>query len=230
MRLLVISDVHADARALEAVLEDADRRGWDRALFLGDAVGYGDEPGAALALLRSLDMQAGVSGNHEAMLAELREGRMRGISGAVTASLADNLRQLAPDDLGFLDRLEQLHLADDWGAVHGAPRERFEYLISVPVARANAGHMERDLYFVGHTHVPGAYLETPDGDWQVRGFTTNEGTVRIPRGARAFLNPGAISLPRDTIPGSSYGIYDDETREFTVFRRAGRTGAGTGNR
>jgi predicted phosphodiesterase len=218
MRLLVISDVHANARALDAVLGDAGRRGWDLALFLGDAVGYGDQPVAALALLRSLDMQAAVSGNHEAMLDELREGRRPAAISAVTESLAVNLRQLGSDDLGFLDRLEQVHLADGWGAVHGAPRDRFEYLISVPVARANAGHMERDLYFVGHTHVPGAYLETPDGNWQVRGFRTHEGTVRIPAGARAFLNPGSVSLPRDRIPGSSYGIFDDETHEFTVFR------------
>jgi predicted phosphodiesterase len=218
MRLLVISDVHADARALDAVLWHADRRGWDRALFLGDAVGYGAEPAAALARLRSLDILAAVSGNHEAMLAELREGRRPRALDAVAETLASNLKRLGPEDLAFLDRMEQVHLADGWAAVHGAPRDRFEYLISVPVARANAGHMERDLYFVGHTHVPGAYLETPDGNLQVRSFRTNEGTVRVPRGARAFLNPGSVSLPRDRIPGSSYGIYDDETRQFTVFR------------
>lgn len=218
MRLLVISDIHADAASLERVLADAARRGWDEALFLGDAVGYGNEPGAAVALLRSLPLRAGVRGNHEAMLNELRSGRRLRAGRKVTGMLTRHLQGLSDDDLDFLDRLGEGHLDDRWGAVHGSLREPSEYLISVPVARANAGHMERDVYFVGHTHVPGAYLQRPDGPWGARSFNSAEGSLRLPEGSRAFLNPGSVSLPRDRIPGSGYAIFDEESREFTVYR------------
>ncbi|MEX2542110.1 MAG: metallophosphoesterase family protein [Trueperaceae bacterium] len=218
MRLLVISDVHADARSLDTVLADAAERGWDQVVFLGDAIGYGSEPAAAVARLRTLDFRAALSGNHEAMLDILRQGRAPNAADRINDILASHLRELGPDDLEFLDRLQPEYLDDDWAAVHGALRTRFEYLISVPVARSNASHMKRDVYFVGHTHVPGAFLREPDGAWGVRPFREGQGTLRLEPGVQAFLNPGSVSLPRDRTPGSSYGIFDEVSRTFSVFR------------
>jgi predicted phosphodiesterase len=218
VRLLVISDVHSNARSLERVLADAATRGWDQALFLGDAVGYGDDAAQAVRLLQSLDYRAALRGNHEDMLGFLRRGRRPNAAARVVSGLESNLRQLGDDELGFLDRLQAQHLDSGWGAVHGALRAPFEYLISVPTARANASHMKRDLYFVGHTHVPGAYLCDPNGTWRVRSPGSRGGTVRVEPGSRAFLNPGAVSLPRDGLPGSCYAIFDEESREFSVFR------------
>lgn len=218
MRLLVISDVHADVAGLERVLEHASKQGWDETLFLGDAIGYGKEAASAVALLRSLPLRAGLAGNHEAMLARLRAGDRLGASRGIVDALARNLEQLSREDLAFLDALEESHLGESWGAVHGALRERFEYLISVPVARASEPLMERDLYFVGHTHVPAAFLKDPGGPWRVRSFASSGGNVILPAGARAFLNPGSVSLARDGFSGNSYGVFDEDTREFTVFR------------
>ncbi|MEX2536823.1 MAG: metallophosphoesterase family protein [Trueperaceae bacterium] len=218
MRLLVISDVHADAGSLERVLAHAERHGWDEAVFLGDAVGYGGEASAALSRLRSLPYRAALKGNHEAMLGELRRGRRPNAGKAIVETLAQHLEQLNAEDLGFLDSLQTVYLEDGWGAVHGALRTPFEYLISVPTVRSNASHMKRDVYFVGHTHVPAAYLQEPGGEWRVRPFTGAAGSVKVPPGGRAFLNPGAVSLPRDGVPGSSYGIYDEDGRELAIYR------------
>lgn len=218
MRLLVISDVHADARALSGVLSHARAQHWNQVLFLGDAVGYGSQAAEALAQLRSLPLRAGVRGNHEAMLEALRLGRKPNASRAVVATLADQLRELGADDLAFLDSLAWEHLDSAWGAVHGALRKPFEYMLSVPLARSNASHMKRDVYFVGHTHVPAAYLQTPGGEWRLRAFGAGGGSVVVPFGSRAFLNPGAISLPRDGKGGASYGVFDEQERTFTVFR------------
>jgi predicted phosphodiesterase len=218
MRLLVISDVHADANALDRVLAHAAGTGWDQALFLGDAVGYGSEASTTLELLRSLDYRAALRGNHEEMLEALREGRRPNAALRVTSVLAGHLRELDQGDLAFIDRLQAGHLDETWGAVHGALRTPFEYLISVPIARSNASHMKRDVYFVGHTHVPAAYICDRNGVWRVRSFGSQGGTVRLEPGSRAFLNPGAVSLPRDRVPGNCYGVFDEESREFTVFR------------
>lgn len=218
MRLLVISDIHADARALDAVLTDAADRGWDEALFLGDAVGYGSHPVETLRRLKSLYFRAALGGNHEAMLEQLRRGERPNASGTIVTTLAQHLERLSSEDLRFLSDMKPSHLDKEWGAVHGALRQRFEYLISVPVARVNAELMERDIYFVGHTHVAGAFLKAADGSWRIRSFMGEGGTIEVPRGGRAFLNPGSVSLPRDRIPGSCYGIFDEETRRFSVFR------------
>lgn len=218
MRLLVISDVHANPAALEAVLEHSRARGWDEVLFLGDAVGYGEDAPGAIELLQSLPTRAAIRGNHEAMLDELRSGRPLRAGPAVLAALERNLAALAPAHFSFLDELQEAHLHDDWGAVHGALRTPFEYLISVPAARANASHMKRSVYFVGHTHVPAAFVCSSDGAWRVRPFAGQENRVRLGEGERAFLNPGSVSLPRDRIPAFSYGIFDEEAREFVVHR------------
>ncbi|HEX7005484.1 MAG TPA: metallophosphoesterase family protein [Trueperaceae bacterium] len=214
----MLSDVHADPRSLELVLAHAGAEGWDEAIFLGDAVGYGEDAAGAVALLRSLPLRAGIKGNHEEMLDELRAGRRPNAARPVVATLSRNLAQLAPDDLSYLDGLRERHLDESWGAVHGALRRRFEYLISVPLARSNASHMKRDLYFVGHTHVPAAYIQEPGAGWSLRPFGPNGGRIRLAEGARAFLNPGSVSVPRDGVAGASYAIFDEGEREFRVGR------------
>lgn len=218
MRLLVISDVHADPGALEMVLEHSRSQGWDEVLFLGDAVGYGDDAPGAVELLRSLPTRAGIRGNHEAMLDELRDGRRLRAGPAVLGALQRNLEGLSPEHFSFLDELKEAHLDESWGAAHGALRAPFEYLISVPAARANASHMKRNIYFVGHTHVPTAFIRSVEGVWRVHPFSGQENQVRLGEGESAFLNPGSVSIPRDRIPGYSYGIFDEEAREFRVFR------------
>jgi predicted phosphodiesterase len=218
MRLLVLSDVHANARALDCVLSHAESKGWDQLLFLGDAVGYGDEPHEVVSRLRELPRRAGIRGNHEVMLDTLRNGRRPNASQAIVDILEQHRQKLGSEDLAYLDGLVPEYLEDTWGAVHGALRKPFEYMLSVPLARSNASHMKRDVYFVGHTHVPAAYLQDQGGVWRLRPFTGAQGMVSVPSGGKAFLNPGAVNLPRDGKEGSSYGVFDEESREFEVYR------------
>ena len=220
MRFLVFSDVHADPVSLERVLDHASGERWDEAVFLGDLVGYGERAGEAVDLVRSLQRRTALRGNHEEMLEVVRRGDRPNASRAIVDTLARNLSELSPEDLSFLDNLQSVHLDDSWGAVHGALREPFEYLISVPLARSNGSHMKRDIYFVGHTHVPAAYLQEPGGNWTLRPFGPSGGRVKLPAGGRAFLNPGSVSLPRDGPAGPSYAIFDEEEREFRVHRLA----------
>lgn len=221
MRLLLLSDIHADAAALERVLTHARGQGWDEAVFLGDLVGYGERPREALAMLRSLPLRAALEGNHEVMMQALRDGERVAAAPAITQRLLQHLDELQPEELDFIDNLAVQHEEDGWAAIHGALRKRFEYLISVPVARGNAEYMKRDIYFFGHTHVPVAFIERPGGRWTVRPFTGSEGSVTIDEGARAFLNPGSVTLSRDRVISNSYGIYDTAMRQFTVYRLTG---------
>lgn len=243
MRHLVLSDVHADAAALERVLAHADG-GWDRLLLLGDLVGYGSEPVPVVRRLRELQPAALVRGNHEAMMFAIRTGREPGAAPDIVRVLARHLEALQPDDLDWLARAplryaegpdrRPLEAADaarapgDEGTrpglalAHGSPDERrpFAYVLSVPAARAAAPHAQRDLTFVGHSHVPGGFVRR-DGRWAPIAARREEARFTLEPGVRAFLNPGSVSKARDGGPGGCYLIWDDERREATV-RRVGR--------
>lgn len=221
MLLLVLSDIHADASALERVLEHARPSGWERAVLLGDLVGYGDEPAETLAILRELPLRAAVRGNHEGMLAALERGDPVRAASGILETLAAHGRALRPADREFLARLCAEHLDETWAAVHATPRDPDEYLISVPAARANAPHMKRDLYLVGHTHVPAAYLQAKGEPWRVRHFRAGTTTTRLRPDQKAFLNPGSVSRSRDGLPGASYALFDEEARTFTLVRFGG---------
>ena len=217
MRLLLLSDVHAHADALDRVLAAAEGS-WDEVVLLGDVVGYGPEPVRTVERLRELPLRATVQGNHEAMFARLLDGRPPRAAEGVVRSLRDHAEALSDDQIAFLRAFEPEHVDDGWAAVHGSPRERFAYLLSVPDARRNEAHMPRDLVFVGHTHVPGGYVDDGDG-WRVVPVRGAERSLTLPAGAKAFINPGSVGPARDGGEGAAYAIWDEVAR--TVAWRRG---------
>jgi predicted phosphodiesterase len=225
MRFLLLSDIHADAGALEAVLRHAQTRGWDHLIFLGDAVGRGDEPEAVVSSLAALKPYAALRGNHEAaLLAALEPGapnlgtQAPGAASPGYGSARDHAQRLSEPNLAFLRDLKEVHLDTSWGAVHGALRRPFEYLASVPVARANQPLMQRPLYLVGHTHAPAVFSLGRAGGWRGVAFRAAATTFELPPGAATFFNPGAVSGPRDGVAAASYAIFDEPRGRFEVFR------------
>lgn len=218
MRYLLLSDIHASLAALESVLAHARRQGWDALISLGDIVGYGDEPNATLDLIRSLTPYVALLGNHEAAL-------LSALTGDQTQLLAPNYErtraqglELTAPNLTFLRDMAASHLDENWGAVHGALREPWEYLVSVPVARVNEPLMLRPLYFVGHTHLPGVFTkDTPETRWYSLVCRSETLSFTFKPGSVAFVNPGSVGQPRDG-HGPSYAIYDEQARQVDFFR------------
>ncbi|HEX7021286.1 MAG TPA: metallophosphoesterase family protein [Trueperaceae bacterium] len=228
MRYLILSDIHADIRALERVLWHAEAQTWDEMVVLGDLVGYGPEPEDTVQRIIGLRPKVALRGNHEAMvLAAARGEEVRGRRD-IRWMAARQAQALSAASLAFLGALPLQHLETAWGAAHGALTNPWDYLISVPVARANEPEMKRPWYFVGHTHLPGAFwrkgtAQAParDAGWQRMSFRAPENRLQLPRGSRAFLNPGSVSLPRDGLRTGSYGIFDEDSGIFQVFRLGG---------
>ena len=216
MRLLLLSDVHAYADALDRVLADA-VGSWDEVVLLGDVVGYGPDPVRTVDRLRELPLRATVQGNHEAMFARLLGGRPPRAAEGVVRTLRAHAEALSNDQIAFLEAFEPQHVDDAWAAVHGSPRERFAYLLSVPDARSNEPHMPRDLVFVGHTHVPGGYVKEDDA-WRVVPVRGGERSLTVSEGAKAFVNPGSVGPARDGGEGAAYATYDEDARTV-VWRR-----------
>lgn len=219
MRLLVLSDVHADAHALDAVLADAAELAWDQVLLLGDLIGYGAEPDETVTTLRSLPVRAAIRGNHETMLLQLVAGEPVAASADIRDVLQQHANQLSDDNLAYLAALPETHIeaAAGWQAAHGSPRRHDEYVLSAATARISSASLQQAVCFVGHTHIPAAYYSQDRSRWQVRSFGPFSAAFTIPEGATALLNPGSLSLPRDG-SGASYGIYDEVNREFSVRR------------
>jgi diadenosine tetraphosphatase ApaH/serine/threonine PP2A family protein phosphatase len=224
VKSLVLADVHADADALERVLEDA-AGGWDRLLLLGDLIGYGREPVQVVARLRGLGPAAAVLGNHEAMLAELLAGRRPHASRAVVEALEAHAEALDEEQLRWLVSLPLRAVAPGEagavGLVHANPDpdRPFDYLLGVPSARRAARYADRPVTLFGHTHVPGGFVEQ-DGRWRPLAARGAEALARLPAGARAFLNPGSVAAARDGGPGACYLVLDHATGEAR-FRRLG---------
>ena len=224
MRLLVVSDVHSNAPAFEAVLRDAKRRGYDDALFLGDLFGYYPFPNECAALLRQLAPAHALFGNHDAVLSGLLVGDVdedRREDSMVVDVLRRQLPQLESAAVEVLGSLREEAHGDGWQAAHGAFRNRFEYLNTLSSAQANLPYLEAPVGLVGHTHVPKVFasVRTEDGTlWRTVTFVRAQGHYRVPPRARAFLNPGSVGQPRDGISSASYGIYDTDSQGFDVYR------------
>lgn len=228
VRYLVISDVHGNAVALDAVLRDARRRGFDATVFLGDAVGYYPAAEEVVTSLRELEPVARLLGNHDAQLLSVVDGTTRpgGMSGGsvVGRVLERQAEELSPAALAWLRTLESHHVEASLEAVHGGLARPWQYLNGLAEAEENLSHLTRPICLVGHTHVPRvlAAATAPNGTalWRQVTFRDEEGTYRMPPRATGFLNPGSVGQPRDSVPLASYGLYDVERRRFDVIRVA----------
>jgi diadenosine tetraphosphatase ApaH/serine/threonine PP2A family protein phosphatase len=213
MRVLVVSDIHANIVALDAVLAAAPSV--DEVWQLGDVVGYGPEPDAVVGRLRELDAH-GVRGNHDA--AALGGDEIDSFN--VDARRAMEWTRTAVSDAtrAWLAALPERLVRGDWTLVHGSPRDPiWEYITSTPVARAAVADLATPHGLHGHTHVPIGYLEE---DGVLRAMSPGSGSVLELGTRRSLLNPGSVGQPRDGIPAASWMVLDTDTGTATWHRTA----------
>ncbi len=219
MRYLLLSDVHANAVALTAVLQHAETQNWQQVIFLGDAVGYYPQPEEVVTLLRTLPLTAGILGNHDAILLEpTGDGTFRSV---VTEVLDQQRTRLSVPARSFLAQLPRYAFGETWEAVHSTLAGSWDYVDSLERARNEPPRMSRPLLFFGHTHVPIIYLFTEHGRRKLSRsipLTREKTSYRIPPNARVLFNPGSVGQPRDGIPLASYAVYDEDARTLEHYR------------
>ncbi len=208
MRLLIISDIHANLTALETVLQDADGE-WDHLWCLGDVVGYGPDPNECVALLRSFD-PISLTGNHDwAVLGKLD---VESFNEDAQAAIRWTRAELAPEHRAYLESLPATLIPEpDLTLAHASPRQPvWEYVLDVNTAFANFYHFDTPFCLVGHTHVPIIFGQDPDG------ILVMPPRYRTPitldrQGRRLIINPGSVGQPRDSDPRAAYALLDLET-------------------
>ncbi len=208
MRTLVLSDLHANATALDAVLDAAKGR-WDLSVCLGDVVGYGPDPNEVTARLRELGTQT-IRGNHDKAVTGLMV--TNDFNPVAKAAVDWTRAQLKPENLSWLTALPQGPLATDGIVlVHGALQDEDEYVFTPAQALDGLLDSTAEVTFFGHTHHQGGF-SYQDSQLEVLQIRPRAGesfaALRIEPPHRYLLNPGSIGQPRDGDPRAGFAIVD----------------------
>jgi len=219
MHVLVVSDIHANRAALEAVLEDAGQIGFDFVWCLGDIVGYGPEPDWCVQRIRLLGAEFGLSaivGNHD--WAALERMEVDDFNPEAARTVVWTRKNLSDESLAWLSNLPKDPIVEEerFMLAHGSPRDSvWEYILDPYIARDNfqASEFVADFCLVGHTHVPVLYtLQDEKSPVRARKPVSGE-ELHLPAQGRAILNPGSVGQPRDGDPRAAYALLD--TAEMT---------------
>ena len=208
MRILVISDLHANITALEAVLADAGQV--DETWCLGDVVGYGPDPNDVVERVRSIPNLTCILGNHDVAVLDQMDDAV--FNTEARRSLLWQKKQLSDGNKGYLESLPQNALVlGDVTLAHGSPRDPvWEYILNTLVARLNFQSFETSYCFVGHSHIQCMFQLDMNKD-RVSLEVPKPGEV-LQLTARAILNPGSLGQPRDRDPRAAYAIFDPEAQ------------------
>ncbi len=210
MRILVISDIHANYTALEAVLKHAGEV--DETWCLGDMVGYGPDPNATLEEIREIKNLTCLLGNHD--VAVIGKIPFEAFNGDARRTLEYHERVLTASNMDFLRSLNaNLKVREDVSLVHGSPRDSvWEYILNTLSARLNFDHFTTPWCLVGHSHIQCMFhLDEQNDRVSLKPVKVGE---RIQLQPRLIMNPGSVGQPRDRDPRSAYAIYDSEAKTW----------------
>ncbi len=214
MRVLVLSDIHSNYPALEAVLRAAGR--FDEAWCLGDLVGYGPDPNLVVETIRELPNLTCILGNHDAAI--LRQMEYQAFNSEARRSLSWTERVLTADNMAFLRRLpSHAQIRGQVTLVHGSPRDpTWEYVLNTLAARLNFAHFDTPYCFVGHSHIQCMFSHDGSTDHVSMGLTRiGEPDALVPQ---TIANPGSVGQPRDRDPRAAYAIYDTDGNTWEAQR------------
>lgn len=221
MKYLILSDIHANFEALEAVLKHAKGR-YDKLVCLGDLVGYGPDPNEVLEWARETIESEGarmIRGNHDKACCGLDS--IEDYNPAAQASSIWTADVLSDGNLEFLRELAMGPVdAGGFDLVHGAPSDEDEYIITTNDAAGMREHLRASVTFFGHTHLQGGFffrraavkgIDKVPSKWE-------ELTISIDDQSSFLINPGSVGQPRDGDWRAAYAVYEAADKLVTYYR------------
>jgi diadenosine tetraphosphatase ApaH/serine/threonine PP2A family protein phosphatase len=214
VRIAVLSDIHGNLEALEAVLADVEHAGVDAIHSLGDVVGYGPNPGACIEIVQG---RAAVSllGNHDAAVAGLAP--LEEFNEFARWAVEWTAARLSAWQIEYLAALPYVHRSPGQIFVHASPLEpeRWHYIHGAADLDEPFAAFSERICFVGHSHRPGVFAL--DGK---RPAARRGGGERLRPGVRYLVNAGSVGQPRDRDPRASYALHDEEGGHIEIRRVA----------
>jgi predicted phosphodiesterase len=218
MPYLIVSDIHANLEAHQAVLAEA-RGKYDRILCLGDLVGYGADPNAIVEWARE-NVTAIIRGNHDRVSIGSEFGEPDGMdtfNPAAQASTVWTRNALLTENRAYLANLPRGPLPyDGLDLIHGSPADEDEYVVTASDAAPLFELLGAPLTFFGHTHRQGGFRMSRRGITQL----TPDRTLAIEPKYFYLVNPGSVGQPRDGDPRAAYALYSPEERAVEFCRVA----------
>ena len=214
MRILLVSDIHSNLDALDAVVTDAASNGdIDGVWCLGDIVGYGPEPMACLERLWGLGALS-IMGNHDG--GAVGNVSLRTFNPIAAEACRWTARQLTDEAKRYLESLPQRLTEGPFTLVHGTPNDPiWEYLVSYSQAEAAWNAIDTSTLLVGHSHLP---FVCQEGQPMERDLEHGQ-HISID-GRRLAINAGSVGQPRDGDPRAAYAVYDGTTETVELRRVA----------
>lgn len=227
MRYLIVSDIHGNREALEAVVKDA-RGAYDSIVCCGDLSDYGPDSNYVIDWVRA-HVPAGsvIRGNHDRICAGL--DNTDSFTEMAQASAQWTMEQLTPANRSYLCELPRgpVVVDDNLLVVHGSPRHEDEYVTGMQEVFGVFSHLEGSNpaglpVFFGHTHVQGVFLRASG---KLRGISPpltpfRETLITLEAGATYLINPGSVGQPRDGDPRAAYALFDSAARRVALRRVA----------
>ncbi|MCX7912982.1 MAG: metallophosphatase family protein [Thermodesulfovibrionales bacterium] len=205
MKYAVISDVHANLEALNAVLSDIKKNDIKEIFFLGDVVGYGPNPQECIDIIKN-ESAVQIAGNHDWAMLGLID--INFFNPYAKESIIWALRNTDADRIKILRtfKISQEIQNKDIFLVHSTPKnpEKWSYLLTFNDAYVNFLHFDEKISFIGHTHVP-IIVEKKQSDELI----TYSQRVKISYDSRYIINVGSVGQPRDGDPRACYCVFDD---------------------
>jgi len=213
MRHAILGDIHSNWEALSAVLADADKRGVDGYVSLGDVVGYNANPRECLAKVRELGCPI-VKGNHDHYCSI--DTPLNGFNPLAADVIHWTRNQLSDEERGFLAELPYKRRVENYTIVHSTldMPDKWGYVFDRFEADANFTYQRTQLCFFGHTHVPLAFERDENSNIMQGRYERIDLSV----GRKYFVNIGSVGQPRDGDPRAAYAIYDMSERYIELYR------------
>ncbi len=214
MRILVMSDIHANYTALVAVLKEAGEV--DETWCLGDLVGYGPDPNAVVEEVRDIKNLTCLLGNHD--VAAIGKMPLETFNGDARKSLMHHEKILSASNMDLLNSLpSKTKVRGEATMAHGSPRDPlWEYILNTLSARLNFDHFDTPWCFVGHSHIQCMFELNQKNDRVTLEQVKPDITISLH--PKLILNPGSVGQPRDRDPRAAFAIYDTEARTWTPRR------------
>jgi predicted phosphodiesterase len=220
MRYLILSDIHANDAAFAAVMNATRRKRWDKAICLGDIVGYAAEVNQTVDRLRGIKPLIVIRGNHDKVCSGVEgEERLAKFSRFARTAAEWTARKLTSANRRYLAALPQgPRMVDGAFAIaHGSPLDEDAYVFSDLDALRVFRNTDFPICFIGHSHFPVVF--SWDGSTvDMRMAPPPEFRLKLDPGKRYLINPGSVGQPRDRCPLASFATYNSATRLLRIHR------------
>jgi predicted phosphodiesterase len=217
VRYLILSDLHANWEALEAVSREAEGQ-YDKAICCGDLVGYAADPNMVVEWVRG-HCEIVVRGNHDRACSGLDD--LEWFNPVARQAAIWTLGKLSKENVDYTALLAKGPvLLDGFEVVHGSPYDEDEYVLAAGDAGQAFGYLESRLAFFGHTHVQGGFIWNRSRVETIGRISPRNGSegLDIDPDCAYLINPGSVGQPRDGDPRAAYALYDSEVHAVTYRR------------